>query len=168
MGSVVTITKLDYTGRAVLTYTGELEQASADEVVVRCYWTSPQVVMVGFLTFAIGDILLEHFYRYEWFNIFKLFTGSGRLKGWYCNLAEPVILTDSTIHWRDLALDLLISSDGEQAVMDEDEFEALQPSEELRRTAREVLATLRRWGMEGHPPFTHDVLALPSVSPLSS
>lgn len=168
MGSVVAITKLDYAGCALLTYTGELEQASADEFVVRCSWTSPQAVTVGFLTFAAGDILLEHFYRYEWFNIFKLYTGSGRLKGWYCNLAEPVTLTDSLILWRDLALDLLISPDGEQLVMDEDEFEALQPSDELRCSAREVLATLRRWVMEGHPPFTHDVLALPSASPVSS
>ena len=163
MGSVVAITKLDHTGRALLTYTGELEQASADEIIVRCIWTRPQAVTVGFLTFAAGDVLREYYYRYEWFNIFKLYTGSGRLKGWYCNLAEPVTLTDSLILWRDLALDLLISPDGEQLVMDEDEFEALQPSEALRRTSREVLATLRRWVMEGHPPFTDDELALPQL-----
>lgn len=164
---MVTITKLDYTGRALLTYSGELEQRSADEFVVRCYWTRSQTVTVGFLTFAAGDILLEYYYRNEWFNIFKLYTGSGRLKGWYCNLAEPVTLTDSLIRWRDLALDLIISPDGQQMVMDEDEFEALQPSEELRRTARDVLVTLRRWVIEGHPPFTHDELALPLVSSVS-
>ena len=168
MGSIVAITKQDHSGRALLTYTGELEQASADKVAVRCYWTNSQAVTVGFLTFSAGDILLEYFYRYEWFNIFKLYTGTGRLKGWYCNLAESVILTDSIIRWRDLALDLVISPDGQQLLLDEDEFEALQPSEELRHTAREVLATLWRWVKVGHPPVTHDELALPPVSSLSS
>ena len=161
MGSIVAITKLDHAGRGLLTYTGELVQASADEVIVRCVWTMPQPVTVGFLTFAAQDILLEHFYRNEWFNIFQLYTSDGHLKGWYCNLAEPVTLTDSLIRWRDLALDLIISPDREEQVMDEDEFEALQPSDKLRCTAQSVLETLHCWVLERHPPFTHDVLALP-------
>ncbi|MHB1355361.1 MAG: DUF402 domain-containing protein [Anaerolineae bacterium] len=160
MDSVVSITKLDHAGRELLTYSGELVQASADEVVVRCAWTMPQPVTVGFLTFAAGDILLEHFYRHEWFNIFKQYASDGHLKGWYCNLAEPVDLTDSLIRWRDLALDLIISPDSEQQVMDEDEYEAMHPSDELRRTVQSTLETLHRWVLERHPPFVSDVLAL--------
>jgi protein associated with RNAse G/E len=161
VGSTVAITKLDHTGRTLLTYSGELVEFSADEVIVRCEWTMPQNVTVGFMTFATGDILWEHFYREEWFNIFELCTGDGQLKGWYCNLTEPVAISDCIIYWRDLALDLIISPSGQQMVMDEDEFEALQPSDELRRTARDVLATLRCWVVEGHPPFTQDGLELP-------
>ena len=45
--------------------------------------------------------------------------------------------------------------------MDEDEYEAMHPSDELRRTVQSTLETLHRWVLERHPPFVSDVLALP-------
>jgi hypothetical protein len=163
MGSLVKITKLDHTSRPLFTYSGELEQFSAVQVVVRCLWTMPTPVTVGYLTFSTGDILLEHFYRDKWFNIFKLYDSRGQLKGWYCNFAETITMSDSIIRWRDLALDLIVAPNRDHQLMDEDEFEAMHPSEELRVTAQKTLATLRRWVTKGYPPFIHDALEFPQL-----
>jgi hypothetical protein len=47
----------------------------------------------------------------------------------------------------------LVLPDGQQIILDEDEFEALQPSEDVRAQATRALSTLRRWAREGTPPF---------------
>jgi uncharacterized protein len=164
MGKRVAISKLDYSGRELISYAGELVSESADEFVVRCEWARLPAVTVGFLTFTAGDILLEHFYRAQWFNIFELYSSCGQLRGWYCNLAEPVVLTDSIIRWRDCALDLLVSPNGELMLEDEDEFEALQPGVELRAAAGAMIATLQRWVTDGHPPFIRNGLKMTPLS----
>ena len=43
----------------------------------------------------------------------------------------------------DLALDLLVFPDGRQLVLDEDEFEALQPDAALRAAAQSALDELK-------------------------
>lgn len=151
----ITIQKLDHAGRPAVTYHGEIVRQEADLVVVRCPWSRDETVDVGLFAMAPGDVFDEYYYRGEWFNVFEVRDGEGRLKGWYCNLMEPPEITDGgrTIRWRDLALDLVVLPDGTYELADIDEFEALCPSEELRRRAAEVQATLLAWVESGRGPF---------------
>ena len=59
---------------------------------------------------------------------------------------------DSTVSYVDLALDLWVSIEGKQTVLDEDEFEALELNEELRTGARRGLEELKQLFLNGKPP----------------
>lgn len=148
----VEITKLDHLGKPVLSYPGEIVYRDGQVIVVRCVWSHERYDF-GPFDLEPGDIFIEYYYPNRWFNIFEIYDLSGTLKGWYCNLTAPVALSNGKIRWRDLALDLLVLPNGEDFLLDEDEFEALSPSTHIRRHAQSVLNTLRRWRRENHPPF---------------
>ena len=149
----VTITKLDHDGSPVLSYEGKVVFRDHTMVVARCLWSQAKPFDLGPFCLELGDVFLEHYYLGEWFNIFEIHGSSGGLKGWYCNITRPVEITDDGIRWADLALDLLILPDGEQVLLDKEEFEGLQPSAAVRAQVDDALFTLRRWLAEGHPPF---------------
>jgi len=151
----VRVVKINHEGRRVFSYEGEVVFRSEGMVVAHCIFTLPRVVDVGLFAITQGDIFMEHYYANEWFNIFTVYDRSGTLKGWYCNIAEPTQVCDGEIGWRDWALDLVVAPDRRQLVADEDEFEALNPSPEIRAQAKAGLATLQRWATESHPPFFH-------------
>jgi len=149
----MTITKLDPDGKPVLSYPGEVGRHDDELITARCVWTGTEPWDLGAFSLEPGDVFLEHYYPGEWFNVFEIHEASGALKGWYCNLTRPVEVSRDEIRWWDLALDLLVLPDGEQILLDEDEFEALCPSAALRVRVENALRTLRRWLREGHPPF---------------
>jgi protein associated with RNAse G/E len=151
----VRVVKVNHEGRRVFSYSGEVVFRAEGVVVARCLWTLPKVVDLRAFKITPGDIFMEYYYAHEWFNIFVVYDRLGALKGWYCNVAEPTELRDGELAWNDWALDLLVIPDGRQYVVDEDEFEALHPSPQLRAQAEAGLATLQRWATEGRPPFSH-------------
>jgi hypothetical protein len=53
----------------------------------------------------------------------------------------------------DLALDLWVSADGKQTVLDEPEFESLGLSDDLKKNAWQGLAELRQHFLNSKPPF---------------
>lgn len=147
------ITKIAPDGRPPFTYPGEVVYRDEAVTVVRCVWTAIKPFAVGPFALEAGDLFIECYYAAQWFNIFVIYDAVGRLKGWYCNLSEPPEVTAEEIRWRDLALDWLALPDGQALLLDEDEFEALRPSPEVRRQAAQALATLRQWRAEGRFPF---------------
>jgi protein associated with RNAse G/E len=149
----VTITKLDYAGQPRASYPGEVVFRDEQMVVVRCTWTRAGVFDLGAFALEQGDIFVEYYYRAEGFNIFKVYSASGILKGWYCNLTATAEIADGQIRWRDLELDLLMTPDGREILADEPEFEARHPSATLRAQVMAGLVTLRRWRSEGRPPL---------------
>ena len=76
----------------------------------------------------------------------------GRLKGWYCNVGQPAVIEDQVVSYVDLALDLWISTDGRQTVLDQDEFEALELNDELRSAALRGLDDLKNLFLNNKPP----------------
>jgi uncharacterized protein len=160
----ITITKLSRSGKPPFSYPGEVVFRDEAQIVARCLW-SLKSLDLGPFRLEPGDVFIEYYYLAEPFNIFKIHDTLGRLKGWYCNITESLEVTGYEIRWHDLALDLLVLPDGRQILLDEDEFEALRPSEDLRLQADQALATLRRWAREGFPPFlmTFDGQGIPSV-----
>jgi hypothetical protein len=93
-----------------------------------------------------GDRFVEHYFDNRWYNIFEIHDRDDeRIKGWYCNVCSPAVFEDGIVSYVDLALDLWVSADGRQTVLDEDEFERLNLSHELRDGALRGLHDLKRF-----------------------
>ena len=158
----VTIRKRDHAGDVVMTYTGRVQFADEDVIVVRCPWPSEERVNLGPFTIGPGDIFFEYYYRRRHFNIFAIYDPRGILKGWYCNITRWPDVTAREIQWHDLALDLLVMPGGEQLLLDQDEFEALDLAPSLCRQARMALRTLQEWVSRARYPF---LVASPNAVP---
>jgi protein associated with RNAse G/E len=105
------------------------------------------------VVFKRGDRFVEYYYTDRWYNMFAVYDrDDDRLKGWYCNIGKPAVFEDSTVSYIDLALDLWVSTSGKQTVLDQDEFEALELSEELRTGALKGLEELQRLFLNNTPP----------------
>jgi hypothetical protein len=103
--------------------------------------------------FKKGDRFVEYYYSNRWYNIFAIYDrDDGKLKGWYCNIGKPAVIEDHVVSYADLALDLWVSVDGKQTVLDQDEFEALDLNDELRRSALCGLEDLKKLFLNNKPP----------------
>ncbi len=149
----LTISKLDAREEPLLSYPGEMMYEDEQLVVARCRFAPLRDVDLGDVLFRRGDVLIEFYYRRQPFNIFALYSPIGQLKAWYCNVVAYNEIADGQIRWADLALDLLVLPDGEQIVLDADEFEALGPSAEERDLALAALEILSTWASERKFPF---------------
>lgn len=150
---MIQITKVDHDGTPKITYVGELFYQDQEATVARCNWTQPYSLDLGLFALAPGDVFIEYYYASHWFNIFGIYDRIGRLKGWYCNITHPVEMVATGVRWHDLALDLLALPSGQSVVVDRDEFEALNPTQEERRQAEAALSTLQSWLAVAAGPF---------------
>ena len=100
-----------------------------------------------------GDRFVEYYYNDRWYNIFEIHDrDDDRIKGWYCNVCKPASFHEGIVAYVDLALDLWVSPDGRQTVLDEDEFEDLDLDHELKTGALRGLQDLRQHFLNNKPP----------------
>lgn len=100
-----------------------------------------------------NDRFVETFYTDKWYNIFEIYDrDDGKLKGWYCNITKPAVIEDGQVSYVDLALDLWVSADGQQTVLDEDELEELTLDVEIKRKAFAGLRELKQYFESKNPP----------------
>jgi len=91
-----------------------------------------------------NDRFLEAFFNDRWYNIFEIQDrDDNSLKGWYCDICKPAIITDYQISYADLALDLWVFPDGRKIIVDEDQFNHLELDEDLRNNALDSLQNLK-------------------------
>lgn len=77
----------------------------------------------------VGDLLVPrgtesygYFWRDRPYTVYHWVTPGGRTLGFYVNLADQIQFSPHEVRWRDLALDLLFSADGNRVqVLDEEE-----------------------------------------------
>ena len=99
-------------------------QRTSTYVLLLAHWES-ELIDLGYVTFAPGDYLYEHFYSDRWYNIYEIYSAQGTHKGWYCNITRPAQLGADSVESEDLELDVFVSSDRRKIlVLDEDEFAA--------------------------------------------
>ena len=99
-----------------------------------------------------NDRFVETFFTDKWYNIFEIYDrDDGALKGWYCNLTKPAIIEAGQVSYVDLALDLWVTPDGRQVVLDEDELEELNLGDELKKKVYEGLQELQTYFKEKNP-----------------
>ena len=100
-----------------------------------------------------NDRFVETFYSDRWYNIFEIYDrDDNKFKGWYCNMGKPAIFDDDSISYVDLALDLWVSVDGNQTVLDEDELAELNLNDELRQKVYDAMKELQDFFRTKNPP----------------
>jgi predicted RNA-binding protein associated with RNAse of E/G family len=149
----IAVQKLDTRGRLITSYRATVVERFAGGVLLDARWERPALAL-GYTTFETGDRFREWFYSDRWHNIFEIATSDGALKGWYCNVAAPAVITETEIRCRDLLLDLWVAPDGATLVLDEDEFAADDAIDALtRERAITALAELQGLVAARKPPF---------------
>lgn len=93
-----------------------------------------------------NDRFVETFFSDKWFNIFEIYDrDDGKLKGWYCNITKPAEITNDEVVYADLILDLWVSAEGKQTVLDEDELNELDLDDELKKKIYASLDELKQY-----------------------
>lgn len=99
-----------------------------------------------------GDRMIGKYFKGQWFNIFEVYRGDSEdLKYWYCNVCRPAVITEDSVYWEDLVVDLQVFPDGRQVLLDMEDFEAMEWSEEDRKKIMETLAFLIKMFKENRP-----------------
>ena len=121
----VIVTKLDHIGREVWNYPGNVLSRERDKVVIEAKFTKADFLFNG-MELKKDDTFIEAYFRKKWYNIMEIYDrDDGHLKGWYCNVTRPAVISRWKIAYQDLALDLLVHYQGTSQLLDEDEFAEL-------------------------------------------
>ena len=100
-----------------------------------------------------NDRFVETFYSDRWYNIFEIYDrDDNKFKGWYCNMGKPAIFDGDSISYVDLALDLWVSADGKQTVLDEEELVGLKLDDEMKQKVYDGLKDLQVAFKTKNPP----------------
>ncbi|MFE7860236.1 DUF402 domain-containing protein [Streptomyces sp. NPDC057403] len=110
-------------GRTKIRYGAGLLGDDGTRIALRAPWAGSGTRDFGFVRFEEGDVFTEYYWRDRWYAVKEVRDGAGALKGWYCDITRPAVLTGSELVVEDLDLDLWRSADGRDVRrLDEDEF----------------------------------------------
>jgi protein associated with RNAse G/E len=148
----IRVQKKNLEGKITYEYEGEVLSRDEHSLVLEALFDRPDMPFMN-IVFKTGDRFVEYYYSDRWYNIFAIYDREdGNIKGWYCNMSQPAVIEDEIVSYVDLALDLWVSADGKQTVLDEDEFERLDLSDELRAGALSGLEELKKLFLNNKPP----------------
>ena len=137
------VQKKNPAGEVKYEYEGNLVHSDEHMIKLEALFDRPDMPFMD-VVFKKGDRFVEYYFTDRWYNIFVIHDrDDDKVKGWYCNIGMPAKYIDGVVSYVDLALDLWVSRDGTQTVLDEDEFEGLHLDEELRSAALNGLRELR-------------------------
>ena len=149
----IIVQKKNPAGEVTYQYEGNLLSQDEHSVVLEALFDRADMPFMD-VVFKTGDRFVEYYYTNRWYNIFAIHDrDDGQVKGWYCNIGKPAVIEAGVVSYVDLALDLWVSVDGKQTVLDEDEFQALELEEMLRKNALQALEELGNLFKRKNPPF---------------
>jgi protein associated with RNAse G/E len=149
----VKVQKKNPAGEVTYSYKGVMLSRDENSITLEAFFDRADMPFMG-VVFKTGDRFVETYYTDRWYNIFAIHDrDNGKIKGWYCNIGKPAVIEDGVVSYVDLALDLWISADGKQTVLDKDEFEALNLNGELKTGALNGLDELKELFKNNNPPF---------------
>lgn len=130
-------------GRTKIRYPAELLGDDGTRIVVRARWAGAGVRDFRFVRFEPGDVFTEYYWRDRWYAVKEVRGADGALKGWYCDVTRPAVLSGAELVVEDLDLDLWRSADGRDVRrLDEDEFADSGLAETDPRAASAAVAAL--------------------------
>jgi uncharacterized protein len=145
MPEKIVVDKLSPQGELKWRYEGEIIERGENWLKLEAFFDREGMPFMD-VTLKRGDRFLETYYSNRWYNVFEIYDREdGALKGWYCNITRPALFLDSRVEYVDLFLDLWVSADGTQTVLDEDEFRTADLDDGIRQAARVALAELQDW-----------------------
>ena len=148
----IKVKKKNPTGEVTYQYEGVLLERSGNSIKLEAFFDRKDMPFQE-VVFKTGDRFVEYYYSDRWYNIFAIYDkDDGNIKGWYCNIGMPAEIKDDVVSYVDLALDLWVSADWKQTVLDEDEFEALNLTDELHAGALNGLKQVRLLFESKKPP----------------
>ncbi|WP_328367415.1 DUF402 domain-containing protein [Streptomyces sp. NBC_00445] len=110
-------------GRTKIRYPAQLLGDDGTRIAVRAPWAGDTTRDFGFVRFESGDVFTEYYWRDRWYSVKEVRDARGALKGWYCDITRPAVLSGAELVVEDLDLDLWRSADGTDVRrLDEDEF----------------------------------------------
>ena len=149
----IKVQKKNPAGEVTYEYEGVMLNRDEQSIVLEALFDRADMPFMD-VVFKTGDRFVEYYYTDRWYNIFAIHDhDDGKVKGWYCNVGQPAVIEDGVVSYVDLALDLWVSADGKQTVLDEDEFEKMGLNEELRASAVNGLNELKALFKNNNPPF---------------
>lgn len=148
----VRVEKKNLAGEVTYVYEGEILSRDGHSITIEALFDRADMPFVDTIL-RTGDRFVEYYFDDRWYNIFEIHDRDDeRIKGWYCNVCQPASFEDGIVSYVDLALDLWVSPDGRQTVLDEDEFERLGLDNELKTSALQGLQDLREYFLNNKPP----------------
>ena len=147
----IKVQKKNLSGEVNVEYEGDVLQRDKNSVTLEALFTREDMPFMD-VVFKKGDRFVEYYFTDHWYNIFMIHDrDDGKIKGWYCNIGKPAEIADGIVSYVDLALDLWVSANGKQTMLDEDEFEELGLDAELRAAALKGLEELKELFYEVPP-----------------
>lgn len=148
---IMKILKKNLADEVTWQYEGKVLRRDESSITVEAFFNRDDMPFQE-IVLKRNDRFVETFYTDKWFNIFEIYDrDDGKLKGWYCNITKPAVIDDGFVAYVDLALDLWVSANGEQTVLDEDELEELKLGEELKKKVYIGLHALQAYVKEKYP-----------------
>ena len=148
----IKVQKKDLAGNVLVEYEGDELGRDEHSITLEARFTREDMPFMGVIL-KKNDRFVETFYNDRWYNIFEIYDREdGNFKGWYCNVGKPAVIAEQLVSYVDLALDLWVSADRKQTVLDEDEFEALDLEGNLRHNALQGLEDLKKVFVNNKPP----------------
>ena len=152
MKQAVKVQKKNPAGEVTYEYEGVLLDRNEHRITIEALFDRADMPFMD-VVFRTGDRFVEYYYTDRWYNIFAIHDRDDhKIKGWYCNIGMPAVFEDGIVSYVDLALDLWVSLDGTQTVLDEDEFEELKLDDQLRADALKGLEDLKTLFLKEKPP----------------
>jgi predicted RNA-binding protein associated with RNAse of E/G family len=149
----IKVLKKNLSGEVTWQYEGVILRQDDHSVTLEAFFDRNDMPLVG-VVLKRGDRFVETFYANRWYNIFEIYDrDSKQLKGYYCNVGKPAVIGDGIVSYVDLALDLWVSQDGTQTILDEEEFEELELDLQTREQARAALNELKTHFTQNKPPY---------------
>ena len=141
---MISVRKRDENGLVTWEYTGEVLARGTNFVRLEARFNRVDMPFQGIML-KQGDRFVETFYTNHWYNIFEIHDrDDDALKGWYCNVGRPAVWDEpDAISYMDLELDLWVTPDGRQTILDEPEFERAELDVFTRGQALQALAELQ-------------------------
>jgi len=148
----IEVQKKNLAGEVTWKYDGVVLRREDNFIVLEALFNRPDTPFMDIIL-KENDRFVETFYNDCWYNIFEVYDrDDGQIKGWYCNIGKPAEIGVGIVSYVDLALDLWVSVDGKQTVLDEDEFKELELDAELLAGALNGLADLKKLFESKNPP----------------
>lgn len=148
----IKVQKKNPAGEVTYQYEGDLVRRDESCIVIEALFDRKDMPFQD-VVFRTGDRFVEYYYSNRWYNVFAVHDkDDGKIKGWYCNIGKPAEIEDGLVSYVDLALDLWVSADWKQTVLDEDEFDELKLTGELHAGALNGLKEVQSLFESKNPP----------------